>query len=61
MTLRFRVQLAPFITLLLLAKVSVQATCDTYVVSGISGGFTQRLFADFSSVVPGGDAASLLR
>lgn len=60
MTFYFRVQLAPFITLLL-ATASVQAACDTYVVNGISGGFTERLFADFSNVVPGGNAASLLR
>ncbi|EKM74934.1 hypothetical protein AGABI1DRAFT_47135 [Agaricus bisporus var. burnettii JB137-S8] len=59
MTPHFRAHLASFITLLLV-QVSVQAACDTYTVSGIPGGFTRRLFADFSNVSPGGDAASLL-
>jgi hypothetical protein len=34
--------------------------CNTYVVSSMSGGFTQKTFIDFSSVSPGGSAASLL-
>jgi hypothetical protein len=34
-------------------------TCDTYVVSSMAGGFTQKAFIDFSGVSPG-SAASLL-
>ncbi|KAF9448217.1 glycoside hydrolase family 16 protein [Macrolepiota fuliginosa MF-IS2] len=36
------------------------AACDTYIVNGIPGGFTQRVFADFSGVTAGGDAIALL-
>ena len=37
-------------------------TCNTYVLSSTSGGFTKRTFIDFSGVTssPGGSAASLL-
>ncbi|TFK44189.1 concanavalin A-like lectin/glucanase [Crucibulum laeve] len=40
--------------------VEKRATCDTYVVSGIPGGFQQRVYADFSSATSGGDVATLL-
>lgn len=65
---RSKVQLATLIALTL-AKNSLQApstvnttaACNTYVVNGVPGGFTQRVFADFSGVVSGGDVAALLR
>ncbi|KAF9046011.1 concanavalin A-like lectin/glucanase, partial [Hymenopellis radicata] len=39
---------------------SRQNSCDTYTTSGVSGGFTERTFIDFSSVSSGQDAASFL-
>jgi hypothetical protein len=39
--------------------VSAQS-CDTYVVSSIPGGFTQKTYIDFSSVSPDSNAAPLL-
>ncbi|KAF8916765.1 concanavalin A-like lectin/glucanase [Mucidula mucida] len=39
---------------------SRQDSCDTYTTSGVSGGFTDRNFIDFSSVSSGQDAASFL-
>lgn len=38
-----------------------QAACNTYVVAGIPGGFTQRLKVDFSTAKSGDDVAALLR
>lgn len=53
---------------LALVKTSLQAspaantTADcTYVVNGIPGGFTQKVFADFSGAAAGGDVGALLR
>lgn len=40
---------------------STAAVCNTYVVDGVPGGFTQSVTADFSTVTAGGDAAALLR
>lgn len=40
---------------------NVTAACNTYVVSGVPGGFTQRVFADFSGATSGGDVGALLR
>lgn len=37
-----------------------QSDCDTYTVTGISGGFQQRTQADFSGVISGDDAAATL-
>ncbi|PFH53721.1 glycoside hydrolase family 16 protein [Amanita thiersii Skay4041] len=42
------------------ATIQERQSCDTYVVPGITGGFTQHTFADFSGVTPGESAASLL-
>jgi hypothetical protein len=43
------------------SAVNTTAACDTYVASGVPGGFTQRVFVDFSGALPGGDVGSLLR
>ncbi|KAF5351663.1 hypothetical protein D9756_007715 [Leucocoprinus leucothites] len=40
---------------------TVSTACDTYVVSGAPGGFTQRVFVDFSGVTPGTNVSALLR
>lgn len=65
---QIRKVLAPLVTLALVESslqaslaVNTTAACDTYVVSGVPGGFTQRVFADFSSVTPGGDVSALLK
>lgn len=43
------------------STVNSTAACDTYVVSGVPGGFTQRVFMDFSGATPGGNVGALLR
>ncbi|KAK0192383.1 hypothetical protein F5146DRAFT_1039581, partial [Armillaria mellea] len=39
---------------------SRQNSCNTYVVSGISGGFTEKVSVDFTSAQSGGNAATFL-
>lgn len=39
---------------------SSAAACNTYTISGITGGFTGKILADFSTATSGGDAAAFL-
>ncbi|KAJ3512935.1 hypothetical protein NLJ89_g3238 [Agrocybe chaxingu] len=52
--------LKTFIALSLLVPTVVWAQCQTYVVPGTQGGFTQRSFTDFSSGTPSQNALEFL-
>ncbi|KAK0489487.1 concanavalin A-like lectin/glucanase domain-containing protein [Armillaria luteobubalina] len=58
--LTFASALLPYCVLAKQTLSSRQNSCDTYAVSGISGGFTEKVSVDFTSAQSGGNAANFL-